>query len=167
MNWRRGLFRLWIVGAAPFVIAVAFIGYSEIKAEFDAVAIASKPKATPLFLAEFREQYPEYNDLNDAQLADAVYKKFYSGIPREEFERSFAEKIAASETKVVQFQGQLHEFPADFTDEEIATALKSTITNPWATLAIWAGIALAVPLVVLIVGASLAWAFSGFAAKRT
>src|SRR5215470_7768529 len=24
MNWRRGLFRLWIVGAAPFVIATAF-----------------------------------------------------------------------------------------------------------------------------------------------
>jgi len=167
MNWRRWLLRSWVVGSILFVLAVAFIGYSEIKAEFDAVAIASKPKATPLFLAKFREQYPEYNDLNDAQLADAVYKKFYSNIPREEFERSFAEKIAASETKVVQFQRQLHEFPADFTDEEIATALKSTITNPWATLAIWAGIALAVPLVVLIVGASLAWAFSGFAAKRT
>ena len=31
MNWRRGLFRLWIVGTALFVIAVAFICYSEIK----------------------------------------------------------------------------------------------------------------------------------------
>jgi hypothetical protein len=31
MNWRRGLFRLWIVGSALFVIAVAFISYSEIK----------------------------------------------------------------------------------------------------------------------------------------
>ena len=31
MNWRRGLFRLWIVGSALFVIAVAFICYSEIK----------------------------------------------------------------------------------------------------------------------------------------
>jgi hypothetical protein len=80
--------------------------------------------------------------LNDAQLADAVYKKFYSDMPREEFERRVAEKIAASETKVVQFQGQLHEFPANFTDEEIATALKSTITNPWVTLETWAGIAL-------------------------
>jgi hypothetical protein len=38
MNWRRGLFRLWIVGTALFVIAVAFISHSEIKAQFDAIA---------------------------------------------------------------------------------------------------------------------------------
>ena len=30
MNWRRGLFRLWIVGAALFVIVVAFLSYSDI-----------------------------------------------------------------------------------------------------------------------------------------
>ena len=38
MNWRRGLFRLWIVGTALFVLAVAFFSYSEIKAQFDAIA---------------------------------------------------------------------------------------------------------------------------------
>ena len=37
MNWRRGLFRLWIVGAALFVIAVAFISYDKIKEEFAAI----------------------------------------------------------------------------------------------------------------------------------
>ena len=31
LNWLRSLFRLWIVGSALFVIAVAFICYSEIK----------------------------------------------------------------------------------------------------------------------------------------
>jgi hypothetical protein len=31
MNWRRGLFQLWIVGSELFVLAVAFICYSEIK----------------------------------------------------------------------------------------------------------------------------------------
>jgi hypothetical protein len=31
MNLRRGLFRLWIVGAALFVLAVAFINYDEIE----------------------------------------------------------------------------------------------------------------------------------------
>jgi len=63
--------------------------------------------------------------------------------------------------------GQLHEFPADFTDEQIATALKSTIIrNPWVTLGVWASIAFGIPLVVLALGASLVWAFSGFAAKR-
>jgi len=38
MNWRRWLFRLWIVGTALFAIAIAFIGYSEIKKHFDAIA---------------------------------------------------------------------------------------------------------------------------------
>jgi hypothetical protein len=33
MNWRRGLFRLWIVGSVLFVIAVASDSYSEIKAQ--------------------------------------------------------------------------------------------------------------------------------------
>jgi hypothetical protein len=35
MNWRRGLFRLWIVGTVLFVLAIAFVSYSEIKAQFD------------------------------------------------------------------------------------------------------------------------------------
>ena len=38
--------------------------------------------------------------------------------------------------------------------------------NPWATLGMWASIAFGIPLVVLVIGASLVWAFSGFAAKR-
>src|SRR5258707_5160302 len=43
MNWRRGLFRLWIVGTALFVLAIAFISYSEIKAQFDTTL---KPNTT-------------------------------------------------------------------------------------------------------------------------
>ena len=101
MNLRRGLFRLWIIGAALFVIAVASISYPGIKAEFEAVeskpeAVESKPEAgTSTVLAEFRQQYPQYNDLSDDQLADAIYKKFYSDMPREQFNK-VAEKIAAS-----------------------------------------------------------------------
>lgn len=37
--------------------------------------------------------------------------------------------------------------------------------NPWATLGVWASIALGIPLVVLVLGSSLVWAFSGFATK--
>jgi len=67
MNWRRGLFRLWIVGSALFVIAVAFVSYSEIKAEFD-------------------------NEIDVAEplVADWVYKRFYSAMPREQFDNQIA-----------------------------------------------------------------------------
>lgn len=36
-------------------------------------------------LAEIRAQYPEYSDLSDADLAEGLYRKFYSDMPREEF----------------------------------------------------------------------------------
>ena len=40
MNWRRGLFRLWIVGTVLFVLAVAFVSYTDIKEEFEDAASA-------------------------------------------------------------------------------------------------------------------------------
>ncbi len=36
-------------------------------------------------LAEFRQKYPEYNDMSDEQLADGLYRKHYSDMPRDEF----------------------------------------------------------------------------------
>jgi len=37
-------------------------------------------------LAEIRAQHPEYNDLSDAALADGIHKKFYSDMPRDQFD---------------------------------------------------------------------------------
>jgi len=39
--------------------------------------------------------------------------------------------------------------------------------NPWASVGTAVAIALGIPLAVLALGASLVWAFSGFAAKRS
>lgn len=36
-------------------------------------------------IKEIREKFPQYSDLSDAQLADALYQKFYSDMPREQF----------------------------------------------------------------------------------
>src|SRR5215475_12258190 len=53
MNWRRVLFRLWIVGTVLFVLAVAFVSYTEIKEQFDAAAaIAAERPNRPLTDAE-------------------------------------------------------------------------------------------------------------------
>lgn len=37
-------------------------------------------------LAEIRQRYPQYNDLSDAELADRMYERFYSDLPRDEFD---------------------------------------------------------------------------------
>ena len=33
-------------------------------------------------LADFRRQYPQYDDMNDVELADALHKKYYSDLPK-------------------------------------------------------------------------------------
>jgi hypothetical protein len=35
--------------------------------------------------SEFRNKYPQYDDLSDSELADSLHEKFYSDIPRSEF----------------------------------------------------------------------------------
>ena len=118
MNWRRGLFRLWIVGTALFVIAVAFVSYSEIKAQFD----------DALKNTTFEVQAPDGRTLEvqapDMETAKAMVRTLSEGF------------------------------------------IIDKLPNPWATLGLWASIAFGIPLAVLALGASLVWAFSGFAAKR-
>jgi hypothetical protein len=36
-------------------------------------------------LTEIRQQYPQYNDMSDRQLADALHGKFYSDIPKKDY----------------------------------------------------------------------------------
>ncbi|WP_139812979.1 hypothetical protein [Ensifer aridi] len=36
-------------------------------------------------ISEIRQQYPQYSDMSDADLADALHRKFYSDMPREQF----------------------------------------------------------------------------------
>lgn len=38
-----------------------------------------------LSLADFRQQYPAYDDMSDAELSDALHKRFYGDIPQEQF----------------------------------------------------------------------------------
>ena len=58
-------------------------------------------------LQEIRAQYPQYNDLNDQQLADAFYKKYYSDMPRDQFDtkiglqKSLTDKVTEGTEKVL------------------------------------------------------------------
>jgi hypothetical protein len=49
MNWRRGLFRLWVVGTALFVIAVAFVSYGEFKSHAEVPWAKLEMRATVAF----------------------------------------------------------------------------------------------------------------------
>ena len=43
-------------------------------------------------LAEFRQGYPQYDDLDDATIADALYRKHYSDMPRAQFDEAIRAK---------------------------------------------------------------------------
>jgi len=73
-------------------------------------------------LAEIRQQYPQYDDLSDAQLTDGLYNRFYSDMDRAEFNRrigvgnpnntSLPRDVAGSLIRgagsLVQFPGQVY-----------------------------------------------------------
>lgn len=46
-------------------------------------------------LAEFRAQYPQYDDVPDIKLADSLYQKFYSNMPKMDFYKSIGLGTAA------------------------------------------------------------------------
>jgi len=53
-------------------------------------------------LADFRAQYPQYDDMSDADLASALHRKYYSDVPRAEFDAKLgggATKAAPQEPK--------------------------------------------------------------------
>lgn len=47
-------------------------------------------------IAEIRQKFPQYQDLSDQQLADALYGKFYSDMPKDEFEKKIGLARAVS-----------------------------------------------------------------------
>lgn len=55
-------------------------------------------------LADFRAQHPEYNDMSDTDLSNALYTKFYSDIPRDQFDA----KMGASKPLTDQLNDPLH-----------------------------------------------------------
>ena len=102
INVRRGLFRLWLVLAVLWAITVGVFSFGGVRDEFRKAAsmkmiagfVASIPVDCDLArginfrrdrnlcwydLPTFRKLYPEYEDLNDSDLAERLHQK--AGIP--------------------------------------------------------------------------------------
>ena len=166
MNFRRGLFRLWIIGSVLFVLAVAFFSYAEIKKQFNDIVIQ----------AAFDERKVEFIVPQLCGTARGVVGKDYttkSGQnpgPWDEYTTpNYFDNCWYAMSK---FRPLYPEYK-DVSDNELSRKLYADygepgrdLPNPWATIGTWASIALGIPLVVLILGSSLVWAFSGFAATR-
>jgi hypothetical protein len=164
MNWRRGLFRLWIVGSALFVLAVAFVSYAEIKRQFDETALMRYVEANDMLLVP---------QLCSQARGDAGVDYSTERGPPNYFDKfDKPNSFATCWYTMSKFRPLYPEYK-DVSDKELSRKLYAEhgvpirdLPNPWVTLGTWASIAFGIPLVVLILGASLVWAFSGFSAKR-
>jgi len=156
MNWRRGLFRLWIVGSVLFVTAVAVISYSEIKAQFDGVP--SPPQGFEIVVPQLCK------DARGDAGSDYTTQKGQNPGPWDKYAKP--DPYDDCWYTMSKFRPLYPEYN-NLSDYELIRMLYGIRVRPWATLGMWASIAVGIPLAVLIVGASLVWAFSGFAAKRS
>jgi hypothetical protein len=163
VNWRRGLFRLWIIGAALFVLGTAFISYGEIKMQFEALAgWNAKPAGFENFVPQLcgdargiagtdysvQERRPpgpwdEYKKPNPFDNCWYIMSAF---------RRLYPEYNNRSDNELIRTLYPDHGIP-------------DPIPNPWRAIGMWAGIAFGIPLSVLILGACLGWALAGFAAR--
>src|SRR5262249_19674857 len=151
LNWRQGFFRFWVVGTALFVIAIAAISYIEIKAEFVRVDSITWDRYWAV---------PKYCfDARGVAGKDFTYERY----PNNPYDTCWYE--------LPKFRQLYPEFN-NLSDRELGEKLYAVVgkgyhtSNPWTTLLKWIGIALSIPLAVLIFAATLAWALSCFKAKR-
>src|SRR5262249_28686051 len=141
MNWRRGLFRLWIVGAALFVIAVGFISYGDIKEQFDRAAqlfvpvpcgkargAAGVDYSTGRGPPNYFDKFDKPNSFDTCWYAVSKFRMFYpehNGLQ----DKELVPKLYSA-------------FNTPPFEDQISV-------RPWFVLGIWASIAVGIPLVVL------------------
>jgi hypothetical protein len=155
LDFRRGLFRLWLVLSVLFAGAVIFVGYGAVALEFEKQrqigAFAGDETLVPTSCAGARgtldkdfSRIEGGNDPPDTCWYDLkVYRRFYP-----EF---------ATETDA-QVEHRLYE------------ALQMPLApepTPWLTLLTVLGVAFGGPLLVLVVGAAIYWAVTGFKPRPT
>lgn len=83
-------------------------------------------------IAEIRAQYPQYNDLSDDQLASALHAKFYSDMPRDEFDAKIGlgqQPEAKPERSLTDSLGRAAGLTARYAVEGMA-ALPGMVINP-------------------------------------
>jgi len=132
--------------------------------------------APPSSVAVFRQRYPhQYDNLSDDQLLDALYQKFYSDMPREQFDaevRGHEPRLPTGHVldELLQIEGIGYKIvPGSFdglsladqnktVDEIVSTVWWNKFAVPLATLlGITLGVSLAVYLLVRAIGR---WIFS-------
>lgn len=156
MNFGRGFFRVWIILSALFATGVAFVSYQGVKEEFERASLDFSQVSTLMLPVDSREARGRSGA--DYAPPDRPWNT-YTATPNcwyklPDVRRLYPEYRDLSETAL-----------SDKLYSKVGIVLSPA--RPWRALGIALAIALAVPLFVLIVGAALGWALSGFRARSS
>jgi hypothetical protein len=160
MNWARGLFRLWLVGAALYVPVIAFLGYPEVMNNFD--------RSVRVYVNKNKlEMVPvPCGDVRGEAGTDYTTKWGQEPGPWDKYAKvTHYDKCWYS---ISNFRALYPEY-ADLSDRDLLSKTYKTAgaeldpdRKPWTTLFFWLGVALGIPLLILVLGKALFWAIVGF-----
>jgi hypothetical protein len=153
MNVRRGLFRLWVVATAGYLLLAAAYFFRNVREEFAAAAL-------------FRHGLTRFGDeaLVPVPCAQARGKEGvdFSKLIYPEHGNKIICWYSRSKVRTL-FPEYSDLSDGDLTNRAYKKAgIERSLPHPWTTLMKSAGLLLLPPLVLLLVGWSLVWAFAGF-----
>lgn len=158
MNFRRGFFRLWVLGSILFVIGVAATQYDLVASEFKRAKESKEWSEVGLILIPVH--------CKDAR---GVSNTDYTG--REGPWNDYSTEGQCM-YKMADFRRLYPEYK-DLSDNDLVSKLYKLANRPlrddpqpWWLLGQAVAMALIVPLVVLLFGSAIAWALSGFRRKE-
>jgi hypothetical protein len=158
MNWKRGLFRLWLMFSALFVVAITVLFLQSVRNEFYQARL-DVGLSRFLFLPV---------DCNKARgTMDVDYeKRAYPG------QWEYPGQKVFCTYKMEQFR-ILYPEHNDLTDSELARRVYENAglpiqeaPAPWTLVLKVIAIAVGVPLIILVIGVALLWSFAGFAVEQ-
>jgi hypothetical protein len=157
MNFRQGFFRIWVVGSVLFAGAVGILGYEKVVAEFERAGQDWSSAGILLVPVNCRDVRGKV----DVDYTGNLFDRFDNP------------PGAAQCWYKIDALTRLYPEYKDLSDDVVSNRLyqKANIAikepaAPWKALGIMLLIAFGVPALVLLLGAALAWALSGFTAAR-
>ncbi len=164
MNVRRGFFRLWIVASIGFFALVAVIFYQPVASEFKKASDIERLKKDSTLLVPVKRGSQNHNLRGDAEKDyECDFQKTVNDNPFNQFDVCWYE--------LPKFRVLFPEHH-DISDTELSDQLYQkadiplTPAKPWSMLAKILAWTIGISLLVLLVGKSLFWAFSGFSAQK-
>ena len=160
MNWSRGLFRLWLVGALLWMAIVGIATWPQIRGAFSKAEEAKQWDAVGTTMLPVNCKAAKGNEGTD-------FKKEEAG-PWVDFRPDPTVRLCWYEAP--KFRPLFPEY-ADLSDRELADKLYAAANlpistpHPWSDLASTIAAALGPPVLVLVLGGALLWALTGFKQK--